>query len=141
VPAGGRFEQFIRFQLGQPGAGALQSALDRRGGGGGEDLRGFGRGERQHLAQDEDRPLAGGQVLQACDERQPHRLARNHHRGRIVGGRGNPLVRQRFQPRDLARRNGTWRAIGSVVRARQALGQHPGLTRFQRRQADVGAIL
>jgi hypothetical protein len=71
-PLVGRFEQFLGLwlQFVQPGPGALQTALHRRRCGA-EDLRGFGRRERQHFAQDEDCALAGGQVLQARDERQP----------------------------------------------------------------------
>jgi hypothetical protein len=70
-PLVGRFEQFLGLwvQFVQPGAGALQTALHRRCSGV-EDVRGFGRGERQYLAQDEDRALAGGQMLQTGDERQ-----------------------------------------------------------------------
>jgi hypothetical protein len=142
-PLVGGVEQVLgrRAQFGQPGAGALQSAL-HRGPRGAEDLRGLSGGERQHLAQDEDRALAGGQVLQARDECQPHRLARHHRRERVVlfdpAGGGDPAVRQRFQPRDLARAGGARRLVGAVVGTGQARGQHPPPARLQRVQADVG---
>lgn len=58
--------------------------------------------------------------------------------GSSAGG-GDPCVRQRFQPQDLARREGTRRAIGSVVRTSQARGQQPDPARLQRSQAEVGA--
>ena len=95
----GRFEQLrgLRLQFVEPGAGALQAAL-HRGSGGVEDFRGLGRGEGQHLAQDRDRALTGGEVLQARDERQPQRLPRDHHRGRIIQGWGDPHVGERLQP-------------------------------------------
>ena len=60
--------------------------------------------------------MAGGQVLQAGDEGQPQRLARDHRRGRIVGSR-DPGVRQRLQPRDLARRDGYPAGDRPVVRS------------------------
>jgi hypothetical protein len=45
-------------------------------------------GHRRQFVQ----PAAG--ALQARHERQPQRLARDHRRGRIVGDRGDPVVRQ-----------------------------------------------
>jgi hypothetical protein len=71
-PLVGRLEQFrgLRLEFAQSGAGALQAALHRDSSRV-EDFRGLGRGEGQHLTQDEDRALTGGEVLQARDERQP----------------------------------------------------------------------
>ena len=74
VGSGGRF--------GQPCAGALQPAFHRHRRGA-EHHRDLGGGERQHVAQDQDRPLPGRQVLQAGDERQPQSLARRDDGGGI----------------------------------------------------------
>ena len=67
----------------QRGPGPLQRAVDRRHRGVEQlgDLRGL---EAQDLAQHEHRPLAGREVLEGGDERQPHGLA---HRG-LLGGVG-----------------------------------------------------
>ena len=59
--------------LAQPGAGALQRALDR-GGTGAEHPGDIVGREGQHLPQDEYCPLPGRQVLKAGDEREPQAL-------------------------------------------------------------------
>ena len=62
---------------------ALQRAVDRRDARV-EQLGGLGGAPAQHLAQDEHRALAGGQVLQRGDERQAQRLLRLRELGRVA---------------------------------------------------------
>jgi hypothetical protein len=58
----------------EAGAGADERAVDGRRGGA-EDAGGLGRGEAEHVAQDQDRPLLRRQVLEARDERQRDRFS------------------------------------------------------------------
>ena len=69
--------------LGQRGPGPLQRAV-HRGHGGVQQLGDLGRLPLQHLAQDQHRALAGRQVLQRGDERQPHRLPGHRGVGRVA---------------------------------------------------------
>ncbi len=92
-------------------AGPLQRAVDRRDGGV-EQLGHLGGRPLQHLAQDQDGALLRRQVLQGGDEREPDRLAQLGDLGRVAGGRHDPGVGDRLQPRDLGQR----RAEGGVGR-------------------------
>ena len=70
----------------------------------------------QDLAQDQHRALAGRQVLERGDERQPDRLAGDGHLGRVTADGHGPIVRHRLDPGRLGQR-GPERRVGRGRRA------------------------
>ena len=81
----------------QPGTGALQRALDRDRGGAEHD-RDLGGGERQHVAQDEDRALPGGRYCRlAMSASRSHSRAATTAAGSAESG-SHQRVRHRLQP-------------------------------------------
>ena len=102
-----------------------------------EHARDVGRGEAEHLPEQEHSPLPGGQVLQAGDDRQPQPLARGDDRAGVFRLGGHQGVRDRFQPRD-ARFGRAGRGVRILGRAAQSGGQRPPAALFERGQAGVG---
>ena len=87
-------------ERGQGGAGALQRTVDRRHAGAEEagHLRCL---PAQHLAEDEDRALPCGQVLQRGDEREAHGVPGHRDLGRVAVFGQDPRVRDRRDPQVL----------------------------------------
>ena len=87
-------------------------AVDRLHGGV-EQFRDLSRVPSQHLAQDQHRPLARREMPERNDEREPHRLARDRHLGRIAAAPHDRVVPshpdQRVFRRSVARRCRWWR--------------------------------
>jgi hypothetical protein len=114
----------VELQPVERGACALQRAVDR-GHGRVEQLGDLAGLPAQDLAQDEHRALAGRQVLQRRDERQPDRLARCGDLRRIAIGQ-HAGVGHGLQPRllgqDARQRRVGRRRRGQVHRSRAALG-------------------
>lgn len=81
-------------------ASPLQQAVDRSGCGV-EGLRNFRCLPLQNVAQDENRTLARGQVLQSGNKREPDRIAiDDDHYGGIIDV-AQRRIRDRFQPGNL----------------------------------------
>ena len=91
--------------VGHLGVRALQGGVDR-GGGGLERLGDLGGRPAQDVAQDEHRALAGGQVLEGGDEREPDRVAL----GDDDGGVGH-----RLEPGHLGSESSGVAGLGSEV--------------------------
>jgi len=66
-----------------PGPGPLQGTVHRYDGGA-EDVRCLGRGEAEHVPQDQRTALTGRQVLEGSGERQAQAGAVDHGSGRIA---------------------------------------------------------
>ena len=103
--------------LGHLGVGALERGVDR-GGRGVERLGDLGGRPAEHVAQDQHGALAGRQVLQGGDEREPDRVALGDHRprrpgpARATGSRGRPRGRRRRGESEVPRPVGSGRRAG-----------------------------
>ena len=90
----------------------------------------------EHFAQDQHRPLPGGQVLQGGDERQPDGVPLRRELGRITVAGQHPGVGDGLHPRVLGQHRADRRLRG---RARpQVHRPGPALAAAQHVQADVG---
>jgi hypothetical protein len=125
----------LRNPFGYRLAGALQRAVHRlcRGA---EQVSDLGSGEREYLAQDQHRPLVGGQMLQRRHVREFDALlaAVHHRRVEISGG---DVVRPGLEPDGLGDRS-------AEVVARRARGpvvprQHPPRPLAGQAEAAVGS--
>ena len=119
----------------QCGPSPLERAVDRRDRGL-EQLGHLGRLPPKDLAQDQYRPLAGRQVLERGDERQPDRLARLGHRGGVASHRQRPAVGDGLDPRDLGQ-GLTEQALVGHARRPQVHGPGPPSSPAQHVEAHV----
>ena len=100
-----------------------------------EELRDLGRLPLQDLAEDQDGPLARGEVLERRDEREADRLPQFRHGGRIAGHGQDAAVRDRLDPGDLRERR-TERGIGGQGRS-QVHRPGPSFPSSEHVEADV----
>ena len=126
--------RILRLVAGHRRPSALEGAVDRRDRGP-QQLRDLLRAPAQHLAEDEDGPLSGREVLERGNERQPHRLSRDRHvRGIAIGH--DTAVRHRLDPDRLGKRRRK-RRVGALGRV-EVHGPRAALARSEHREADVG---
>ena len=112
---------------------SLERAVDR-GHGRVEELRHLGGFPAQHLAEDQDGPLAGREVLKRRHECQPDRLVRHRCVGGITRGEEG-AVGNRLDPRDLRTRVQV--RFDRLLRRPEVHRQGPPLAALDHVEADV----
>jgi len=131
--------ELVRDDVFQPGPRPLQRALDRRVARP-EHRRDLVGAERQHVAEDQDRPLAGGEALQGRDQSEPKPGSHGGDRRGVVGLGRDQRVGERLEPansRSGRRRIGTRIVAGGAEPGRQ----HSAGVVPERRQRRVGGDL